>query len=630
MRRSPLSGRALVGGGAVRAGFAAGVLCLGLVAAPAAFAADSVFWSTPSGNTISFASLSGSGGADLSTSGATVNNPQGVAVDAAAGRIYWANVGANKISFANLDGSGGGDLVTTGASMNMPVGVAIDPGAGRIYWANSGAGGKISFANLDGTGGGDVFTGVATVSQPAGVAVDPAAGRIYWANTGGNKISFAKLNGSGGGDLFTGVAIVNLPEGVAVDPAGGRIFWANAGSNQISFAYLNGSGGGDLLTAGATVNVPVGVAIDVAAGRIYWANYTGNKISFANLSGGGGGDLTTTGATQSHFVFPLLLQVPSGAGVPVVSGNAVVGSTLSCSQGTWGPDLLSSLDYRAPQSFAYSWSENGTPIAGATSSSITAGSPGSYVCQVTASNHAGPTAQSSAAFTVPGPSPPPPPPPAPPTDESVPQIAGTTTVGQSLSASTGMWSGTAPISFTEQWQRCDPGCSNIAHATGSSYKLAAADLSARMRVIVTASNSVGSAPASSSEVGPIAPSTAQIKASLLRQITPYGKAGKIAALLNKHGYLLSFMALTAGRVVIDWYYLPKGARLASAKPKPVVVAVGKATFSHARTLKLTIKLTASGKRLLKHSRRLKLTAKGTFTPTGKQAVVATKKFMLTR
>jgi DNA-binding beta-propeller fold protein YncE len=331
-----------------------------------------------------------------------------VAFDPATGRIYWANDGGNKISFANLNGSGGGDLTTTGATMNQPIGVAIDPAAGRIYWGNTGGVTKVSYANLDGTGGGDVATGVATVNQPAGVAVDPAAGRIYWANVAGNKISFAYLNGSGGGDLFTGVATVSAPVGVAVDTAAGRIYWANQGGNKISFANLNGSGGGDLATTGATVNTPTGVAIDPAAGRIYWGNFLSSSISYANLDGSGGADLPTAGATSNHSVFPVLLQAPRGAGVPVISGGTVVGATLSCTQGSWAPGLVASFDYRAPQSFAYGWSNSGTPIVGATSSSITASSPGSYSCQVTASNQTGATAQSSAAFTVTATSPPPP------------------------------------------------------------------------------------------------------------------------------------------------------------------------------------------------------------------------------
>lgn len=46
---------------------AAWVVCVGLVAMPAASAADSVYWSNASGNKISFANLDGTGGGDLFT-----------------------------------------------------------------------------------------------------------------------------------------------------------------------------------------------------------------------------------------------------------------------------------------------------------------------------------------------------------------------------------------------------------------------------------------------------------------------------------------------------------------------------------------------------------------------------------
>jgi len=45
---------------------------------------------------------------------------------------------------------------------------------------------------------------------------------------------------------------------------------------------------------------------------------------------------------------------------------------------------------------------------------------------------------------------------------------------------------------------------------------------------------------------------------------------------------------------------------------------------------ITIKLTPVGKRLLTHARQLMLTAKGTFTPTGKHAIMATKTLTLKR
>jgi hypothetical protein len=142
------------------------------------------------------------------------------------------------------------------------------------------------------------------------------------------------------------------------------------------------------------------VAVDPAAGRIYWASYNGNKISFANLNGTGGGDVATLAATVSNPNFPALLRAPGGAGEPAVAGGSVAGSVLSCSQGSWAPDLLASLLYRAPQSFAYSWSRNGEGIAGASASSYTAFAAGDYRCAVTATNQAGSATQTSAAHTV--------------------------------------------------------------------------------------------------------------------------------------------------------------------------------------------------------------------------------------
>jgi hypothetical protein len=132
---------------------------------------------------------------------------------------------------------------------------------------------------------------------------------------------------------------------------------------------------------------------------------------------------------------------------------------------------------------------------------------------------------------------------------------------------------------------------------------------------------------------PPSPATpAQIKASLLHQIAPHGKAAKIAALLKQQSYLLPFKALTVGSIVIDWYYLPNGAHLAS-KRRPVLVAKGKATvsqFSRAGTLKIAIELTTRGNRLLKHAVRLRLTARGTFTSSAARRAVVTKQFMLSR
>ena len=121
---------------------------------------------------------------------------------------------------------------------------------------------------------------------------------------------------------------------------------------------------------------------------------------------------------------------------------------------------------------------------------------------------------------------------------------------------------------------------------------------------------------------------AQLAALLARQLTPAGRAARIAALI-KSGYTLSFRAPEAGSLTIAWYELPPGAKLAK-KAKPVLVAAGRLTFAAAGTKTVRLELTAAGKALLKRSRRVKLTAKGTFTPSGKAPFSATNVFVLAR
>ena len=69
------------------------------------------------------------------TSGrAPIDLPGALAVDPAAGRLYWTNwgfIGDGWVSYANLDGSGGQKLPITGATLDTPFGMAIDaPPAG--------------------------------------------------------------------------------------------------------------------------------------------------------------------------------------------------------------------------------------------------------------------------------------------------------------------------------------------------------------------------------------------------------------------------------------------------------------------------------------------------------------------
>jgi hypothetical protein len=86
-----------------------------------------------------------------------------------------------------------------------------------------------------------------------------------------------------------------------------------------------------------------------------------------------------------------------------------------------------------------------------------------------------------------------------PANTVVPAITGTTTSGQTLTSSTGTWSGTV-VSYTYQWKADGV---NIASATASTYVLTASEVGATITCAVTATNEVGSTTATSAGVGPV-------------------------------------------------------------------------------------------------------------------------------
>jgi hypothetical protein len=64
-----------------------------------------------------------------------------------------------------------------------------------------------------------------------------------------------------------------------------------------------------------------------------------------------------------------------------------------------------------------------------------------------------------------------------------------------LTARGGTWTGQEPLTKAWQWQRCDTSganCASLAGATAATYKLTAADVGSRMRVVETVSNQGGS------------------------------------------------------------------------------------------------------------------------------------------
>jgi len=89
---------------------------------------------------------------------------------------------------------------------------------------------------------------------------------------------------------------------------------------------------------------------------------------------------------------------------------------------------------------------------------------------------------------------------AAPSNTSPPTISGTAQAGQSLKADPGKWSGSTPITYSYQWQRCDKNggsCAGISGANKQLYDVVGQDVGNTLRVRVTAKNSDGSASSTS-------------------------------------------------------------------------------------------------------------------------------------
>jgi len=84
---------------------------------------------------------------------------------------------------------------------------------------------------------------------------------------------------------------------------------------------------------------------------------------------------------------------------------------------------------------------------------------------------------------------------AAPTNTVLPAISGTVQEGETLTAFPGVWTGSP--SFSYQWQEDDGGFTNITGATSATYVPVTGNVGNALRVVVTGTNSAGSASATS-------------------------------------------------------------------------------------------------------------------------------------
>jgi len=226
------------------------------------------------------------------------------------------------------------------------------------------------------------------------------------------------------------------------------------------------------------------------------ANGAGKRLSFRVVAAGPAASPTAKpsggGSSPTSPTVPVG-SAPVNSSPPSISGTPTQGQTLSAANGTWT---------NSPTGYADQWrrcDSSGNPcsdISGATSGSYTLvpADVGSTIrVVVTASNsHGSNPATSSQTAVVVG---------LPPTNTTLPTISGTAGQGQTLTAANGTWTNT-PTGYAYQWRRCDSSgasCADISSATAGTYVPVPADVGSTIRVVVTASNSYGSASATSAQ-----------------------------------------------------------------------------------------------------------------------------------
>jgi sugar lactone lactonase YvrE len=420
-------------------------------------------------------------------------SPEGIAVDAHGnawvsdtyhGRLEVFSAAGNFLKTVGSEGSGPGHI-------GEPEGIAIDS-RGDVWvadWSNNRVeefnekGEYLQEFGSEGSDNGDF-------NRPYGIAVD-SKGHVWVGDVHNSRVEEFNENGEYlrqfGASGTPGHFEFHFPMGLAVS-SNGNILVTDAPSNRLEeFNEIGKYVGvfGEEASVNGQTPYPGGVTVD-STGNVWVVDHGSDQIKEFNA---GGERLRQFGSVGPG---PGQLNGPDGL---AVGPNGHV----------WVADAGSSrIDEFGEQGEVIAH-EGCADLAGATGPTYatTAADLGSNVqAIVTASNSTGEGSATGSLSSVVGGGP------EPPISESPPSISGATQNGQTLSTSAGIWAGTEPLSYAYQWQRCNSSgaeCANVVGATSSTYALGNSDVGTAMRVIVTATNSAGSASATSVVTAIVAP-----------------------------------------------------------------------------------------------------------------------------
>jgi trimeric autotransporter adhesin len=289
---------------------------------------------------------SGDGGQALS---AALSQPEGIAVDGS-GNVYVADAAVHRIRKIAADGSiqtiagtgvagfAGDGGPASAALLNQPYGLAMDA-AGNLYIADLGNA-RVRKVAIDGTiqtvAGGGTLPAISTgqggpatsaqLAQPRNVTID-GAGSLYISDFAANQVyqvtsaGILSLVAGTGTAGFSGVgtsallAQVNAPAGLTTDSTG-ALYFADSGNNRVRKVY-----NGVIITVFNTPG-PTGVAFS-STGMLYVAasGYFGTVSQ--QISGiASARDVTLDPAGDSYFTSGVfVMKIPIGGTATTIAGS---------------------------------------------------------------------------------------------------------------------------------------------------------------------------------------------------------------------------------------------------------------------------------------------------------------------
>ena len=395
----------------------------------------------------------------------------------------------------------------------MPVQVGTDTGAtysnmaAGITWAAD-HGARVINLSWAGTTASSTLTTAVSYARSRNVVVFAAAGNsncdcpAYPAATAG-VLGVAGVGNAGAkaGDSNFGTWVaVAAPEGnmTSWPTMGGLPGFLPVGGTSLASPAAAGIAGLALSALPSLSGAQVEQALQSSATPASFTVRYGTVNAMAALRSLGLSDPQAPGAPVNVVAPQILASVNSGYDTAPLTAAPAVGQILVRGQGGWTgstPLSLSSVRWQRCNADG-----SACTVVGSSSKYTVQAADSDFALKlvVTFSDPEGSTTASALSSPVGG-SAPPPPPPSGPVNTAPPAISGTPRAGASVTASTGTWSG-SPTAYAYQWSRCDSagaGCAQIPGATSSAYTAATTDVGATLRVAVTASNTGGSATASS-------------------------------------------------------------------------------------------------------------------------------------